>query len=142
LANLLTSTTRGRSAYRISNLSDSEGVLLLTSRRALPRAGSAVVFYVRRTASAGIRLPPKTEPLDDSPIARNFGVTQVVEKPTSLTDHLEKTTAGMVILLVRPQVLGELINAPGKDCDLHFRGARIGFVGLEILNNLLLSLSR
>jgi hypothetical protein len=40
-----------------------------------------------------------------------------------MADHLQQAAAGMVILLVHLQVVGQIVDALCKHCDLHFRGA-------------------
>ena len=45
-------------------------------------------------------LPANAELRDELAVALDVGLLQVVEKATALTDELEKTTAGVVVLLV------------------------------------------
>jgi hypothetical protein len=60
---------------------------------------------------------------------------QIIEKRTAVTDHLEKTAARMVIVLVNLQVLGKLVDSLGQDCDLNLRRAGIRGVQTVVLNN-------
>ena len=45
-----------------------------------------------------------------------------------MADHLQQAAAGMVILLVHLQVVGQIVDALCKHCDLHFRGAGVALV--------------
>ena len=55
---------------------------------------------------------------------------QIVEEAASLADEHEQATARMVILRVGLEVLGEVGDPFGEDCDLHFRRTGVSLVGL------------
>ena len=52
----------------------------------------------------------------------------VVQQAAALADHLEEAAAGVVVLLVDLEVLGELSDALGEDGDLDLRGTGIRLV--------------
>src|SRR6476620_4138283 len=68
------------------------------------------------------------ELLDDGLIALVVLAASIVEQLTAQAHHLQKATARVVVLLVRLEVLGQVIDAMRQDRDLHFRRASI--VGL------------
>ncbi len=45
-----------------------------------------------------------------------------------MTNHLQQTTAGMVVMLVLLQMLGELCNALGQNRNLYLRRTGIGIM--------------
>lgn len=59
----------------------------------------------------------------------------VIEQVAALTYELEQTKAGRVILLVRLQVLGEAVDALGKDGDLNAGIACVLVVAAKFLDN-------
>ena len=56
--------------------------------------------------------------------------TQVVEQSASIVNHLEQAAAGRVILVVRLQVLSELVDATRQQSDLDRRAPGILIVEL------------
>jgi hypothetical protein len=52
----------------------------------------------------------------------------VVEQAATASDELHQPAAGVMVALVLLQVLSELLDALGEQCDLHFGRARIGVV--------------
>lgn len=56
---------------------------------------------------------------------------QVIEKTAALADHHQKTAAGTVILLVALQMFGEVVDAMGKQRDLHVSRAGVFLVQPE-----------
>lgn len=61
---------------------------------------------------------------DDSSVTLDVLLLQVSEHVAALTNHLQQATTGMVVVLVLLQMLGELLDALGQDCDLYFRENR------------------
>ena len=59
------------------------------------------------------KLAADTETFDDCAVALDVGLGQVLEQTTTLTDHQQQAAAAVVIVLVRLEVLGELIDAVG-----------------------------
>jgi hypothetical protein len=56
--------------------------------------------------------------LNDSAVAVDFAVLQVVEHPAALTYQLQQTQASAVVLFVDLQVLGKVRNAVREQRDL------------------------
>jgi hypothetical protein len=83
-----------------------------------------------------------TEPqfLDDILISLNIHPSHVVEQPPPLTDELQKTSPGVVILLVSLEMLCEVIDAIAQNGNLHLRGTRIFVMEFETIDDLLLYL--
>jgi hypothetical protein len=68
---------------------------------------------------------PKAEFVHDLAIAIEVVRAKVLQVTAALTYHLEETAAGMMIVLVRLQVLGQVADPSAQERDLHFRGSRI-----------------
>jgi hypothetical protein len=54
-----------------------------------------------------------------------------------LADNFEKTTTGMVILLVSTEMIRQISDSLREKCDLNLRGTRISLMGLEFFNDFL-----
>ena len=70
-----------------------------------------------------------TELGDDSTIALDVLLGQVVQQLAALTNHLVQAAAAVVVVDVDPQVLSKLLDTGGKNGDLHLRGAGVGLMG-------------
>ena len=66
---------------------------------------------------------------DQGTIALDVLLHEVVEQAAALTDHLVQAAAGVVVLRVLLEVLGELSDALGEDSDLDLRRTGVAFVG-------------
>jgi hypothetical protein len=66
-------------------------------------------------------LAAEAELLDEGAVALDVLSLQVVEKAPPLTDQLQETTPGVMILRVRPQMLGQVVDPSGKKGNLHLR---------------------
>lgn len=79
--------------------------------------------------------------LTDAQLCDNRTVTldvlfmQVVEHLTTLTNHLQKATTAVVVVLMNLQMLGQLDNASAQNRDLHLGGTGVGLVGAVRLDN-------
>jgi hypothetical protein len=62
--------------------------------------------------------PPEPELGDDSPVALDVGALQVVQQPATLADELEQPAPRVVVVGVRLEVVGEVIDPFAEDCDL------------------------
>ena len=58
------------------------------------------------------------ELLDKGAVLVDVLTLDVLQKATTLTDEHHQTATGVVVLLVNLQVLGEVADALGEDCDL------------------------
>jgi hypothetical protein len=76
------------------------------------------------------QLATQTKLGDDGTVTLHIVLLDVVEHATTTTNHHEKTSTTVVVLLVRLQVAREVVDALGKDGDLHFGRTRIGCVKL------------
>ena len=74
------------------------------------------------------RLAADAELLDQRAVARLVLALDVVEERAALGDHLQEATPGMVVLGVGLEVLGQVVDAFGQDCDLDL--GRPGVAGL------------
>ena len=88
--------------------------------------------------SSGTRLAAQAETLDQGAVTLDVDLLQVVEKTTTIADHEQQTATGVVIVLVELQVLGEIGNALGEQCDLDLRGARVTLMGSVLSDDVLL----
>jgi hypothetical protein len=64
--------------------------------------------------------PPEPELGDDSPVALDVGALQVVQQPATLADQLEQPAPRVVVVGVRLEVVGEVIDPFAEDGDLDF----------------------
>src|SRR5205814_9580457 len=78
-------------------------------------------------------LPPQAQLLDEGAVALEILLLQVVQEPAPPADELQQAASRIVILRMRPQVLGEAVDALGQHRDLDFRRAGVGLVLAERL---------
>ena len=62
--------------------------------------------------------PPEPELGDDGPVAFDVGALQVVQQPAPLADQLQQPAARIVVMGVRLEMVGEVIDPFAEDCDL------------------------
>ena len=74
------------------------------------------------------KLLTDTESLDGSSVSLDVVVLEILEKVSSLTDHLEQTASGVVVLLVCLEVFCEVTDPSCKDSDLYLGRACVGLV--------------
>lgn len=89
--------------------------------------------------AAAPRLTPKAESLDQLLVARRRRAAQIVEQPPALAHDLEQATAGVVVLQVDLEVLGELVDALGQDGDLDLGRSGVGLVTTIAVDDALLA---
>ena len=63
-------------------------------------------------------LPANTQVRDHLTITLDVALLQVVQKAATLADHLQQATAGVVVLAVDLEVLGEVADALREQGDL------------------------
>src|SRR5437764_12687360 len=78
-------------------------------------------------------LPAEAELLDEGAIALDVFALQVVQEPPAAADELQQAAARVVIVLVRPQMLGELVDPLRQHRDLDLRRPGIRLVLAELL---------
>src|SRR5690349_14984945 len=89
--------------------------------------GSGIFVRPGGTArTAGSALAAQAEVGDQLGVAVLVGLLEVVQQLAALVDHLQKATAGVVILLVRFEVRRKAVDPLRQQCNLDFRGAGIG----------------
>jgi hypothetical protein len=64
-------------------------------------------------------LTTQAETSDDLVITLDIYALEVVQQTSALRDHLEQTAPRVVIFLMRPEVLGQFVNALAEQSDLH-----------------------
>ena len=65
---------------------------------------------------------------NDGTITLNILLVKVAEQTTAMADHLQKTTAGMIILFVLLKMFRQVCNASCKNSNLDFRGTRVALM--------------
>ena len=66
-----------------------------------------------------LRLLTDTESCDDRTVSLDVDLDQIVEQRAALTDHLEQTATGVMVLLVDLEVLGEVVDSLSEQSDLN-----------------------
>src|SRR5690606_12421611 len=87
---------------------------------------------------AGGALSAQAEPLDERAVALDVDAAQVTEEAATLTDEEQQTTTAVVVVLVLLEVLGQVLDAPRQQRDLHLGGAGVARVGRVLGDDLLL----
>lgn len=118
-------------------------------RDAVPRSSlklpPGLPKWLARWWAVGVRefrLPPEAEFLDQRAVALDVPLLQVVEEPTAPADELEQPAAGEVILPVRSQMLGQLLDSLREQRNLHLSGAGVVTGPPVMLENLALCVLR
>ena len=93
---------------------------------------------MKHTPHSPLALLAQIQLFDDGTVTLDVGFLKVTEKVSSVTDHFQHTAAAVVILVVRLQVLGQSVDAIGKDRDLNLRGSGVALMGGVLLDNGLL----
>jgi hypothetical protein len=71
------------------------------------------------------RLAAQSQTLNELTVASDVDVCEVTQKTTTLTYQQEKTTTRVVVVLVLFEVLGEILDALGKQGNLNLGGSSI-----------------
>jgi len=89
------------------------------------------------TAARGsLKLPPaspgfffdlaaQSQFLDQAPVALQVSLLQIVEEPSAAADELEQSASGVMILPVRAQMLGQLLDPAREQGDLNLGRTRV-----------------
>lgn len=89
-----------------------------------------------RMSSVGLALLgsllSQAETGDGQPVSLNVLVAEVRQEPPSPPDQLKKAASRVMIMPMRPEVVGEAIDPFGQEGDLDLRRPRIGVVDPEI----------
>lgn len=81
------------------------------------------------------RLFPETEFFDQSAIAFQVMLAEVVEQALALADKLHESTMGGKILLICLKVLGNVVNAFRNQGNLAFNGTSVFGISAEFGEN-------
>ena len=83
-------------------------------------------FHRRLPASCD--LAAESQFLDQAPVALQVSLLQVIEEPPSASDQLEQSAAGMMILPVGAEMVGQLVDPAREKGDLDLGRARVRIV--------------
>src|SRR2546428_4879421 len=83
-------------------------------------------------------LAPEAQLLDESAIALEVRALEVIQEPPAAADQLEQPAARVMVVLVRAEVLGQLVDATREHRDLDFGRPRVGCGAAVLLDDLLL----
>src|SRR5262245_60835195 len=73
-------------------------------------------------------LAAQSEVGDQFHVALVLGAGQVVEQAAAMPNHLEQSTARVIVVLVGAQVLRKGVDAPGEQCDLDVSRSSVAVV--------------
>ena len=76
---------------------------------------------LRATRQSMCGLPPDAELFDQPFVAVEVARMQIVKQAPTLADQTQKSTARVMILLVRREMLGQLVDASREQRHLNFR---------------------
>ena len=119
-------------------------VLIGNSAQCVFRWAESNKFVKRKAGNStppfnNCKLLPDAESCNDSSVTFNVNFLEVVEQTTTLTDHLQQTTTGMVILLVGLEVLGEVADALRQQSNLNLGGTGIALVESVLSDDFILA---
>src|ERR687887_467282 len=77
----------------------------------------------------GPRSAAEAQPRDQRAVTGHVGGLQVAQQAAAAADHLQQATAGVVVVPVDLQVLGELVDAGGEQGQLDLGGAGVAVLG-------------
>lgn len=62
----------------------------------------------------------KTELFDNSTVSVDVFLLEIRKEVTSMTNHLEKTSSGVVVVFVFFKVCGKVVDSLSENSNLHF----------------------
>ena len=108
-------------------------IAMPTQRHTGPQSG--VRLSERNAGQQLASLLADAEFLNHSFIALDIELFEVVEQAATLADHHQKTPAGSVVLLVRLEMVRELVDAQAQNRDLDLRTAGVVRMRLVLLDD-------
>src|SRR5262245_790944 len=84
------------------------------------------------------RVLADSEPVRQDSVSLRVLLPEVFQEAAAPTDEHEQAAAGVVVLLVGLEVIGQPVDPLGEKRDLHFRRASVAVVRLELLDETLL----
>ncbi len=82
------------------------------------------------------RLFTQTQTADQLAVSIGLGTAQVRQQAAAGAHHFQQAAAAVVVFRVGFEVWGQIVDAEGQQCNLHFRRTGIAFFALEIFNDL------
>jgi hypothetical protein len=79
---------------------------------------------------------PKTKSRNQVLIAALVVGLQIIQESPPMIDHAQQSSTGVMILLVRAEVLGELVDSSGQQRNLDFRRTCVLRAATEFSQNL------
>ena len=95
-------------------------------------------MQVESSDTHSLQLLSDAELFDDCAVTLNIHLHQVVQKVSSVTDHLEKAATAVEVLVVVLEVCVEVVDAVCEKRDLYLRRACVALTSLVLFNNCLL----
>ena len=132
------STEANRAGGRKQSRCDPRGRHRLCSFNAKQEAPGPAQTGSLPRATRYLQLLAQTEAFDQAAVTREVLALVVVQQLAALADHLEQTTAGVVILGVGLEMIGQAVDAGGQQCDLNFGRTSVALGALEVSNDLCL----
>jgi hypothetical protein len=77
----------------------------------------------------------QSQALNDRSVTLRILFLHIVQKPSPLADELQQPPAGMVVLFMLLEMIGQVSDASTQERDLNFRRPCIGRVQLETTDN-------
>src|SRR5690606_10696233 len=122
------------------NARESARSFLQESRKLEARSCKRVIPGFQLPASS-FRLPTRyvlttqTQTTDQGAVTSSVLALQVIQQLAALVDHADQTTTGVVVLAVGLEVVLQLVDVGGQQCNLHFRRTGIAFSLLVLVND-------
>ena len=82
----------------------------------------------RDALAHGLQLVAETQLLDERPVGRQIAALQVRQQAPPRADHLEQSPATVMVLGVRPEVIGERVDPLGEQGHLDPGGPGVRLV--------------
>jgi len=116
-----------------------ESVETALSRLPRPKTDARRAFNIQSWTRhrAGTRLLAKPKPGDCRAVSLDVLARQVREQATALSDQLEKSAAGVEVVFVCPQVIGQSVDSLREESNLNLRRTGIFSMRPKLGNNCL-----
>ncbi len=88
-----------------------------------------------RLHSATFNLLSDVQFLDDRAVTLDIDLLQICKKISSVTDHLKKSAAAVVVLVVSLEVLCEGVDAISEERDLNLGRTCVALVSLVLVDD-------
>src|SRR5712664_1750424 len=78
----------------------------------------------------------KPESIEQQAVPVAVRLAQVIQQLAATAHHSQQPATGMMVFYVGLEMIGQVVDARGKQCDLHFGRAGVGLRPLMFLQNL------